>query len=353
MTALQEPLEAVANAFGGNALALIGAIAVGLMAQGIAFGRRNLLERLELVSSEFIYGEDVSSSADPMQAAIQMFMVSSKDFKDAAGAMTGIETGLLSLSEQFSTSFSELGEKLAELADRNGNELFDKTAANLETLRARMGDLVEAVEANGRVYAGLAPSLHYRAEETKAALGEMDRTNRQLAVAMEMLGSATTRTGDLITKADQSLVSVQEASLRIASAGERTESNVATLTATIAGVEPKVAGAELSLQRIADTATHSEQRLAKMWEEFAQRIEKQLTGQSRGSAPHAGTTGGQSAVAGVSPDQAGEMLKSLQQINKSLRELPSPPPPRPFTYLVAPITNLLIAGAIVYRLMHR
>src|SRR5688500_14633345 len=64
------PLTAVASAFGGNALALVGAIAIGLMAQGIGFGRRNLLERLELVSAEYIYQDGTSSSANPLQAAV-------------------------------------------------------------------------------------------------------------------------------------------------------------------------------------------------------------------------------------------------------------------------------------------
>jgi hypothetical protein len=69
-TGLVNALSAVASAFGGNALALVGAVAVGLMAQGLSLGRRNLLERLELVSAEYLYGRTVAAEASPLQGAI-------------------------------------------------------------------------------------------------------------------------------------------------------------------------------------------------------------------------------------------------------------------------------------------
>ena len=356
MSALQAPLEAVASAFGGNALALIGAIAVGLMAQGIAFGRRNLLERLELVSTEYIYDDSLASSSDPMQAALEMFKVSSKDFKDAAGAIAGMESGLEHLGAQFSQSFSELGEKLTEIADRSGDEMFDKTARNLSALQARVGELSDAVYANAQVYAGLAPSLQHRAEETRAALAEMDRTNRQLTTAMEMIGAASRSATELTTQASAALASVDRASGRIAVASEQTEQSVAALTLVIGQVKPRVESVDHSLGQIAIAATQNDKRLAEMWQGFAERIEKRFSAREEASSvaryPVAQAKAGQvSEPVRSGSAQPEDLSRLLRQINETLREAPKPRLPHPLWFIAGPIASVLASAAVAFWLL--
>ena len=361
MSALQAPLEAVASAFGGNALALIGAIAVGLMAQGIAFGRRNLLERLELVSTEYIYGDSLASSSDPMQAALEMFKVSSKDFRDAAGAIAGIESGLEHLGAQFSQSFSELGEKLTEIADRSGDEMFDKTARNLSALQSRVGELSDAVYANAQIYAGLAPSLQYRAEETRAALAEMDRTNRQLTTAMEMIGAASRSATELTTQASAALASVDHASGRIAVASEQTEQSVAALTLVIGQVKPRVESVDHSLGQIAIAASQNDTRLAEMWQGFAERIEKRFSAREEASSvaryPVPLAKAGQvSEPVRSEPVRSGsaqpeDLSRLLRQINETLRAAPKPRLPHPLWFIAGPIASVLASAAVAFWLL--
>jgi hypothetical protein len=356
MSALQAPLEAVASAFGGNALALIGAIAVGLMAQGIAFGRRNLLERLELVSTEYIYSDSVASSSDPMQAALEMFKVSSKDFKDAAGAISGLETGLEHLGNQFSSSFSDLGERLAEIAARNGDEMFDKTARNLSVLQSRVGELADAVYSNAQVYAGLAPSLQYRAEETRAALSEMEKTNRQLTTAMEVISAASQSATDMTKQASAALDHVQQASTRIAAASEQTEQNVALLSQAISQVQPRVESVDYSLGQIASAATQSDKRLAEMWQGFAERIEKRLAVRDE-SIPPFRYPQTQSKVSEVNEpsraasSQPDDLSRILRQIHETLREAPKPRIPHPLWFIAGPVASVLVSAGVAFWLL--
>jgi hypothetical protein len=355
MRALQEPLEAVASAFGGNALALIGAIAVGLMAQGIAFGRRNLLERLEMVSSEYIYGDAMANSADPMQAAMEIFKASSKDFKDAAGAMTGIENGLINLGEKFASSFDDLGERLSDISDRNGDEMFDKTARSLASLQSRVGELADAVNANAQVYAGLAPSLQYRAEEAKAALAEMDRTNRQLTVAMEMIGGASRSATELTGQAVVALSHVEKASDRIASASEIAQQSASAFAAVIVKVEPQVSSVDSSLSQIADAVVLNETRLSEMLNAFASRIDKQMSGQQVAIAERfaaASSTIGRSeqlpAAVRANPAGSDDVVRLLKQINEALNDAPKPRIPHPLWFTVGPIVSVMAASTIAY-----
>jgi hypothetical protein len=356
MSALQAPLEAVASAFGGNALALIGAIAVGLMAQGIAFGRRNFLERLELVSTEYIYGESLASSSDPMQAALEMFKISSKDFKEAAGAMTGVENGMSNLSEQFSTSFTELGEKLAEIASRSGDEMFNQNNRQLAALQSRVAELSDAVNANAQVYAGLAPSLQYRAEETKAALAQMEKTNQQLTTAMEMIGGASRSATELTLHAGEALGRIQSASDRIALASEQSESSITGLARVIGHVEPNVARVDTSLSQIANSVLQGDKRLADMWQGFAERIEKRLSERDvasfdnvRQPVMHARSERVSEPL--LAAPQLEELPRLLRQINETLREAPKPRIPHPLWFVVGPVVSVLASAGIAFWLL--
>ncbi|MEP6620004.1 MAG: hypothetical protein ABJE47_11840 [bacterium] len=358
MSALQAPLEAVASAFGGNALALIGAIAVGLMAQGIAFGRRNLLERLELVSSTYIYGDSLSTSSDPMTAAVEMFTVSSKDFKEAAGAMTGIENGLASLAEEFSRSFTSLGERIAQVNDRSGEELYDRTGRNLAALQARVGELADAVSANAQIYAGLAPSLQYRAEETRAAFAEMDRTNRQLTTAMEMIGAASKSATNLTEQSSIALAQVSDASGRIALASEGTINGVTALARVLGQVQPAVSRVDSSLSQIANATVTNEKRLSEMWQGFAERIEKRLpqrtaaTEDAFAPAVARATTGGEaSPVTRTSVPPNEDVVRLLRQISEGIRDIPKPRMPHALWLTAGPITSVIVTAAIIYWLV--
>jgi Sec-independent protein translocase protein TatA len=119
------PLRAVADAFGGNALALVGAITVGLMAQGLATGRRNLLERLELVSTDVLYGGlHGGGSADPLTEAI----------RDTGRAIDGLESGMNGLSQSFHQALELLAERLLELTAQQDEALHEKLHEALGSL---------------------------------------------------------------------------------------------------------------------------------------------------------------------------------------------------------------------------
>jgi hypothetical protein len=225
------PLTAVASAFGGNALALVGAIAVGLMAQGVGFGRRNLLERLELVSAEYLYEDATTSSANPLQAAVTALRDTAHQIHAATGRMSGIESGLRGLSNEFKTSFEVLSTTLADIADRQEEGLYERTSASLDALQLRVGDLARSVEATALVHSQITTAVQARAEESRAAIGEMKQTNARVGQSLD----AFLRVGEL---AERSFGDVSKASQLLVQGSQGTTAQMQELVTAVSALQP-------------------------------------------------------------------------------------------------------------------
>src|SRR5690606_8315785 len=122
-SAILLPLQAVADAFGANALALIGAVAVGLMAHGILSGRRNLLDRLEQVSAEYIYGSAQMESSDPLRSAVDAMRETVVRLRETSGSLLGIESAISGLGEQFGRAFDSLDDRLTSIVEQQDERL--------------------------------------------------------------------------------------------------------------------------------------------------------------------------------------------------------------------------------------
>jgi len=240
-TALREPLKAVADAFGGNALALIGAIAVGLMAQGITSGRRHLLERLELVSAEYIYTEDPRQAADPLKAAVGALHETAQEIHRSAGVFVGIETGLEALGGDFRAAFEALDDRLHQLLSHQEAGLYDRTSKALEELQARVSNLAQVVEANTLAYQGLVDRIGDRADESAAAIAQMRSANEKLGEAMSSVVGLGSAAESLARQADERAKSVQEQ-------GDRVE---AELSGQVDRIAAELGGLNVSIQEAA------------------------------------------------------------------------------------------------------
>jgi hypothetical protein len=247
------PLTAVASAFGGNALALVGAIAIGLMAQGIGFGRRNLLERLELVSAEYIYQDGTSSSANPLQAAVTALRDTANQIHAATGRMTGIEGGLRGLSNEFKTSFEVLSTTLADIADRQEEGLYERTSASLEVLQTRVADLAKSVEATALVHSQITAAVQTRAEESRAAIEQMRQTNARLGQSLD----AFLRVGEW---AERSFSDVSKASLLLVEGSQGVNAQMQGLTEAVGAVKPGLEQLERTLAAAAEQSAREESR---------------------------------------------------------------------------------------------
>lgn len=192
------PLRAVADAFGGNALALVGAIAVGLMAQGLATGRRNLLERLELVSTEFLHG---GPSDDRLTEAV----------RDTGRAIEGLESGMNGLSDSFHEAFERLNSHLVELTAHREEALHQK-------LHEALGSPSGYQAGAERTAAGLT-GVDERGAASWAQATES--VNNRLSAAAEALREAAARVHGTTYARDERDPEVSALLRRIAGALER------------------------------------------------------------------------------------------------------------------------------------
>jgi hypothetical protein len=346
--ALSQPLQAIAAAFGGNALALVGAIAVGLMAQGVAFGRQNMLERLELVSAEFVYGNETANASDPMQAAIQALSRTSNEFQSASGALLGIEAGLNDLGDQFQASLNGLGDRLGDIANRQETNLYDKTGATLEALQLRVGELTKSVEANAHAYAGLVASIRDRTEETRAAIGHMENANVQLARGIEGLLGAGQRAQETFTQARQSFDTMESAATRLADDSGTAKAAVADLNTLVGSLknsaDTMAAGVDTIAQRLAAAESRADRAVGELGLQLSTKIDAVA---ARSSSPP--------AVATTAPTGGGQesaaMLAALRQIAAGIDEIRSAPRPALWMQLLVPGVAASLCVGLAYGLM--
>jgi hypothetical protein len=338
---LIKSLNAVAEAFGGNALALIGSIAVGLMAQGVGFGRRNLLERLELVSAEFVYGQNVTADANPMQAAMVALRDTAREMHSASGAMLGIEDQLRLLGREFRTAFEGLSNRLHDITVAQEDALYAKTSRSLESLQQRVNELADSVEANARTYAGLAEAVKTRSQESSKAFDAMADSNKQLGVVLESIvktgersrtsvDELSTAVGRLTASSDQVLVGVQ----RVAMATEAVAPSMQQLESTLGSADRRLAEAEHMAQ---DGWRAVGADVAKQFNSFlSQHSDAGAVAKGPGVLP----------ASAVTADP--QSLRLLEVIASRLDQL-RPPPPVPIWRTSAPtVVGILVAVALLY-----
>jgi hypothetical protein len=348
---LISPLTAIASAFGGNALALVGAIAIGVMAQGVGLGRRNLLERLELVSAEHIYGEGTTETSNPLQAAVNALRDTANQIHAATGRMTGIEGGLRGLSNEFKTSFEILSTTLTEIADRQEEGLHDRTSASLDALQLRVADLAKSVEATALVHSQITAAVQDRAEESRAAIGQMKLSNDRLSQALD----AFLRVGEL---ADRSFGDISTASKMLAAGSQGVQAQMQGLTEAVGEVRPGLEGLQKAVAATVDQIRQEDTRSLEAWRQLSGEISahmREAMVHLRAPAETARLVRepvqGQpvtSPVLGGSPDR--ETLALLRKIAQSTETLSSTRHALVQTVAVAGAAGVL-GGAVVLLLM--
>ena len=322
LTQLREPLRAVSGAFGGNALALIGAIAIGLMANGIAVGRRNLLERLELVSTEFIYGDETAAGSNPLQAAVLVLKSTALDLQSASGSLSGVEGQLLALGRSFERSIENLTSSISDAVKSQEDSLYDRTSASMDALETRTAELALAIRGNADVYRGLVESVGQRADETTAAIEQIRNTNHQLTTgiesflrvsqsAVEMFARAESAYG----KTEETFVAFQVSAKQIASATAQTVGPTEAFSRTVGQLEQRLTQIGTASEEMLRYVQQADQNSAARWTNTAE----ELTAKMSRSIELASTANSKPmAAVGQNQLRLEETLAVLRQIEASV-----------------------------------
>jgi uncharacterized protein YoxC len=265
------PLRAVADAFGGNALALVGAIAVGLMAQGLATGRRNLLERLELVSTEFLYGGlHAGGSVDPLTEAVRELRETAASVRDTGRAIEGLESGMNGLSESFHEAFERLNERLVELTAQQDQALHEKTGSELRELQRRVGTLAETVEGVARAYHGIVDTVQERSQASEQGIELM----RQSAVSLH---DALRSLGGYQAGAERTAAGVQQTLAALREGSEAVVARMEAVADAVGRAQPAIDTVELVLQRVAERVSGVDERAAAAWTRAAESVDGRMS----------------------------------------------------------------------------
>ena len=268
---LAAPLRAVADAFGGNALALVGAIAVGLMAQGLATGRRNLLERLELVSAEFLYGGlHAGGSVDPLTEAVRELRETAASVRDAGRAIEGLESGMNGLSESFHEAFERLNERLVELTAQQDEALHEKTGSELREMQRRVGDLAGTVEGVARAYHGIVDTVHERSRASEQGIELM----RQSAVTLH---DALLSLGGYHAGAERTAAGVQQSIAALREGSDAVVARMEAVAHSVGRAQPAIDTVESMLRSVAERVSEADERAAAAWAGMAQSVDGRLS----------------------------------------------------------------------------
>jgi len=288
------PLRAVADAFGGNALALVGAIAVGLMAQGLATGRRNLLERLELVSTEFLYGGlHAGGSVDPLTEAVRELRETAASVRDTGRAIEGLESGMNGLAESFHEAFERLNERLVELAAQQDQALHEKTGSELRELQRRVGTLAETVEGVARAYHGIVDTVQERSRASEEAIDLM----RQSAVTLH---DALRSLGGYQAGAERTAAGVQQTLAALREGSDTVVARMEAVADAVGRAQPAIDTVDLMLQRVAERISGADERAAATWARAVESVNGPLS-----AAVEALQAAGAAAPASLAPRSDG------------------------------------------------
>jgi len=331
-SSLVAPLRAVADAFGGNALALVGAIAVGLMAQGLAAGRRNLLERLELVSAEYIYDRRRSGSADPLRVAVEALAETAGEVRDATQSLSGIEGELQGMGDVFREAFDALNQRLTDIVTQQDDLLHQRTSETLEQLGRQVVALAGAVDANTRCYTGIVDRVGERAAESREALQRMEQANLALGRALEgiaQLGDASGRASEAL---HQRLNGLEEGTIHLM---QRMES----IAGGVERARPALEQVEATLRAAADRQAAIDERAAQAWADAAEQVRKKL------EILPAVQSGGVGSGGGGSGGLGGDAVGLLRRIASGVE---AAQPPSRLMLATLPLLGTLGAIAIVY-----
>ena len=265
---IAEPLKSVADAFGANSLALVGAIALGLMAQGMASGRRNLLERLEHVSDRLYRYIHSTDSLDPMTAAVRELGSAARIMHETAESLKNIETGIAQLDGTFKGSFANLNASLVEITDQQERALNERTSASLRALEARVMEMSEVVADNTRNYQGIVERLGASAGESREAISQ---TKNAVAVLERSMSSLF----ELEKNADRMLKELEERILTLDRGSQEIATRLENMVATMREFGPVVTGLQSFLQDTTNRFNEQENRSTKARAAMAERFTEQ------------------------------------------------------------------------------
>jgi hypothetical protein len=337
--AITGPLQAVADAFGGNVLALVGAIAAGLMAQGLLMGRRNLLERLELVSTEYLYGGLQVGSADPLTQAVSELRETAAQVRDAGYSIAGVETGMNALGEAFGDAFDRLNERLVDLAEQQERALHERTSQELRELQRRVVDLAGVVEANTRAYQGIVDTVDERGRESRESV-ELVRQS------VGSLQQALTSVAAFQATAQQAAAGVQATLRALQDGGEAAAGRMEAVADSMERAQPAIAEVERLLLSVSDRMGTLDQRAAAAWSQAAQEVNagfsEVLQTLRSSSLPRGGDDAGYGALAAAGRDA--EVAALLRRVATAV-EAPRGPA-LPTLALVHGAGILAAAGAV-------
>jgi chromosome segregation ATPase len=249
----------------------VGAIAVGLMAQGLATGRRNLLERLELVSTEFLYGGlHGGGSVDPLTEAVRELRETASSVRDTGRAIEGLESGMNGLSESFYEAFERLNERLVELTAQQDQALHERTGSELREMQRRVGTLAETVGSVARAYQGMVDTVEERSRASEQGVELL----RQSAVSVH---DALRSLGGYQAGAERTAEGVQQTLAALREGSEAVVARMETVADAVGRAQPTIDTVDLMLQRVAERLSSVDERAAAAWTQAAQNVDGRLS----------------------------------------------------------------------------
>lgn len=194
---MQGALREVASAFGANLNALLGSIALGLVAFALGTGRHSMLARLEQASSLYVYkrvGQTVATSN--FTAALLELRGASRNLEGIAANLAGLGDSLGGLSETVESSLNRTTETLDQILSEQKSSFLQENNRSIERIEKQLTEVVLSVQHATALYETIAGALGQRSEALGSATERITQATDELRSSREAFGtfasSATT-----------------------------------------------------------------------------------------------------------------------------------------------------------------
>ncbi|HET7233905.1 MAG TPA: hypothetical protein VFJ16_28095 [Longimicrobium sp.] len=256
---LTRALSAVGDAFGSNLGALLGSIALGIVAYGLGAGRQAMLARLELASVQHVYPAlERKAATDGGSEMVRQL----REATQSLASLAGLTDAMKDLKDEVAQS-SDRTARLLERALKQEREVTLKdTRQQVSTLEGLVTDVVTTVQANATEYATIAQALASRDRDFGTAVSEI----REVAEALHRVSDSHGENvrgmaRDILAALAQTQITVGEAVT--VSSGIRDDLRAArddaqTLIGGVAALATALAAAEAAATRARQEAAERE-----------------------------------------------------------------------------------------------
>ena len=258
---IQSALEEVANAFGSNFLAILGALALGVAAYGAAADRRRLMVSLEQESERTLYKPlNAKDDLPAIKQLIEEFRINVRDVASVSAGVSDLRSAIISFQSTLKTTIEGLQASFTTGFQRNLIDNQKKIATEMTTLVASVAEISQSLGKSADAHTALVGEVGERNTAFNASIAAFRESGDRISSAIGFAGNAVQGAAQQLGRSAETLANAGNEITTLVGAVDRLSGAAAKSIATTQDGIDSVLDGQRKLT--VETAAHVERALA-------------------------------------------------------------------------------------------